>query len=296
MTVLKNILLLIFVIVTAVVILNILQILKSYFSPKKYFERKFMAHKNKPMIFGHRGDSVNFPENTIEALISALEKGADGLELDVRLSADQEILVYHDDTLERLTEGQGRVNNLLLSDLKELDAGYKFQKDKQFPFRGEGISIPTLREVLSELPEAPLIIELKEDKDILVTNLVETLKSFSAEDRVLLGGFNYNIVEQIRNKMPQVPTAATKKEALVFYVLSHLGIAGWLGWKFEALSLPTHYLGLPVLTPFFRAAARAAGLKLYIWTVNDFDEFQRLAKMGVHGILTDYPGGMAKRF
>ena len=296
MTLLRYITLIIFIIVAVISVLNILQLIKSYFFPQNYCERKFMAHKNKPMIFAHRGDSGNFPENTIESLTKALQKGADGLELDIRLSGDNEIVVYHDDTLERLTDGEGRVNNFFLSDLQKLDAGYKFQKNGQFPFRGEGISVPTLKNVFSELPEVPIIIELKDNNKILATKLGEILKSYSAEDRVLLGGFDYQMIKTLRQRLPEVPTAATKREALAFYVLAHLGIAGWLSWKFQAFTLPTHYYGLPVLTPFFRAAARAAGIKLYIWTVNDFDEFQELIDKGVDGVLTDYPGEMAKQF
>ena len=296
MTLLKYITLIIFIIVAAVFVLNFLQLIKSYFFPQNYCERKFMAHKNKPMIFGHRGDSGNFPENTIESLTKALQKGADGLEFDIRLSGDNEIVVYHDDTLERLTEGEGRVNDYLLSDLQKLDAGYKFMKDNKFPFRGEGITVPTLKRVLAELPEVPIIIELKDNNQALINKLVGILKSHSAEDRVLLGGFDYQVIKMLRQRLPEVPTAATKREALAFYVLAHLGIAGWLSWKFQAFTLPTHYYGLPVLTPFFRAAARAAGIKLYIWTVNDFAEFQELVEKGVDGILTDYPGKMAKQF
>ena len=118
--------------------------------------------RDRPLFFAHRGGLREAPENTIEAFESAIENGVDVLELDVHSSADGKLVVHHDGSLERTTNGEGLVGDKNLSELKGLDAGYRFTRGGEagFPFRGKGVEMPTLREVFEKFPLQLINIEV----------------------------------------------------------------------------------------------------------------------------------------
>jgi glycerophosphoryl diester phosphodiesterase len=117
----------------------------------------------RPQVFAHRGGCALGPENTIAAFDLGMASGADGLELDVHLSADGVVVVHHDETLDRTTNGAGRLARQTAAELAAVDAGFTFEQGGRFDFRGQGIGIPTLREVLRRYPSAPIIVEMKVD-------------------------------------------------------------------------------------------------------------------------------------
>lgn len=292
----KYILLIMLLFFGVILLLNILQLFKARFFPDKYYKQKFLALKNEPAIFAHRGKSEDYLENSLDSIINALNQGADGLEIDIRLTKDNQIVAFHDEDLNRLTGIDEKIRNLTLEELKDIDLLVEEEKGENR--RGNKIKckIASLKEILNQFMPIPLIIELKDEQEELIKELASLINHSDITDNILLGSFDYKTIKRTREEISAVPTTASKKEAIIFYLLAHLGIAGWLDWDFKAFSLPTYYLGLPVLTPIFRTAARAAGIKIFIWTINDPQEFQRLAKMEVHGIMTDYPEKMAKKF
>src|SRR5678809_987163 len=116
---------------------------------------------NKPQVFAHRGGCELGPENTIAAFDIGMSTGADGLELDVHLSADGVVVVHHDKTLDRTTNGSGPISARSAQELARVDAGYWFARGEQYPFRGLGIGVPTLQDVLMRYRGVPTIIEIK---------------------------------------------------------------------------------------------------------------------------------------
>lgn len=272
-----------------VVFLNVLQLYRAARVEAGKAEQGFFAAFQSPVNVAHRGASGSYPENTLQAFHKALAMGADVLELDVWKTADGEIVVLHDKTVDRTTDGEGYIGEMTLKEVKELDAAYHFMPEEGYPYRGRGVEIPTLKEVFEAFPEQFLLIELKGEGEGIVREVARLINKYNAKKRVVVGSFNHKTIKKFRAEMPEVPTAAGVNEALAFYVLSHLGVAGWINWDFEGLFVVTRLKGLPVITAPFKAAANCADLYIYVWTINDPDEMEKLIEAGVHGVITDYP-------
>ncbi|MFW5873759.1 MAG: glycerophosphodiester phosphodiesterase [Bacillota bacterium] len=276
----------IFLIIYLILILNILQFLKAKFSPKDISDKDiseygFFNLVDKPINIGHRGASGHFPENTILAFDQALKLGAKGLEFDLKMTSDNKVLVFHDDDTLRMTGDKYEINETEYNLLKKL-----------IILETEDEKIPLLREVLNNFPDVPMVIEIKDIGQDVVNKVAEVIKETESGNQILLGSFNESTIKGIREALPDVPTAACEKEAFLFYILAHLGLAGFLNWEFDAFTIPTTHKKLPVLTPPFIAATRAKNMGLYIWTINNKKAMKRLIKLGVDGIMTDYPDKM----
>ena len=142
-------------------------------------------------VIGHRGNRKFYPENTIESFASAVALGADAIELDVRVTFDGQLVVFHDETVDRTTNGVGAVSGLTVGELHELDAGARFTGDggKSFPFREGKVRIPTFDELVEAMPrELPMIIELK---TVAATDpLREAIERHNLYDRIIVAGFD----------------------------------------------------------------------------------------------------------
>src|SRR5712692_201276 len=149
---------------------------------------------SRPLVFAHRGGSGLAPENTIAAFDNGLALGADGLELDVRLSRDGRVVVHHDRTLDRTTNLTGPVAAQPAEALAGADAGYAFQRDGTFPFRGRGFGVPTLAGVLARYRDVPVVVELKANRAELAAAVVEEVRAADAVDRVCLGSFGLGVL------------------------------------------------------------------------------------------------------
>lgn len=244
-----------------------------------------------PRQFAHRGASGTFPENTFAAFRAAHEMGAERFELDIHSSADGEIVVFHDATVDRTTDGTGQVRNLQLSELRELDAGFRFSPDggRTFPFRGEGITIPTLREVLGGFPDTPLIIEIKQTEPPMEERLARLLHETGAEPRALVFSLEQMPLDHYRALERSQPTGFGPVDVAEF--LRRLGSDAWDGYRPPAVAfaVPVRWRGTQIVsTPFVRAA-HGFGCEVFVWTVNDPREMHTLLNMGVDGLISDFP-------
>lgn len=241
----------------------------------------------RPRLFGHRGASGTMPENTLPSFSEALAAGADRLELDVHLTADEEVIVLHDPDLDRTTDGKGPASRLRLSEIRELDAGYQYASTEgNRPFRGRRIRVPTFAEVLTHFPNVPLNIELKLDEPALVSAMKWLLERYDAMSRVLLAAESQSLMDRIRTAMPRVLTGMCSAEVLEFW-----GNGGNQGYRPPgfALQIPVEYAGIPVITPRFVEVAHTVNLEVHAWVINDETEMRSLVDMGVDGIMTDFP-------
>jgi len=231
----------------------------------------------RPAIIAHRGASRYAPENTLAAFHMAVEQGAEALELDVALSAEGEVVILHDDTVDRTTDGTGRVGALTLADLKRLDAGSFFSP----AFRGE--RIPTLAEVLEAVGHKILInIELKANlkwADPLPAKVAEIVQRHGLEDGVLYSSFSPWALARIHKLTPQVPIG----------FLTLPGFLGKLGAGLFGRWLP-HQARNPSfkeVTPDGVAHLHRQGKRVYPYTVNQLEDIQRMIRAGVDGFFTD---------
>lgn len=227
----------------------------------------------RPLVIAHRGASGTAPENTLAAFRRAVACGADMVELDVQLTLDGEVVVVHDFTLDRTTDGTGTVGASSLAEIRRLDAGAWFGN----AFRGE--AVPTLGEVLGAVG-LPVNVELKPVGDQgLEARTLTVVRAAGALGRVVFSSFDPGALERLR---------ALSSEADIGILCdgppgpAAMRLAGRVG----ARALHVRKDGA---TPEAFALARAAGLQIRVWTVNEAGEFERLAAAGARGVFTDYP-------
>lgn len=247
-------------------------------------------------IIAHRGGAGLGPENTISTFRRALIAGADVLEMDVRTTTDGHLVVLHDATVDRTTNGTGPVAAMTLAKLKELDAGYRWSSDdgRSFPFRNRRIAVPSMEEVLTTFADTPLVVEIKENNPTAGLSLCRLLKQHNGLNRVLVASVHARVLKQIRRDWPQVATSATPGEAFLFDLLGRLHLTALARPDMQALQVPPVFRGRPVVTERLVAAAHRQGLKVEVWTVNEPAPMAHLLAAGVDGIITDLPDRLAR--
>ncbi|MFA5570016.1 MAG: glycerophosphodiester phosphodiesterase [Sphaerochaetaceae bacterium] len=246
-----------------------------------------------PRIVAHRGDSHAYPENTLEAFISAHKMGVDVIETDVHLTKDNHIIVWHDPTLERNTNGSGLVENYTLKELKQLDAGYTFTPDggKTFPFRNTGIKMTTLDEALQALPDQRFNVDLKSKEEGIVDAFEEVVKRHNAEERILCASFHLTHLKRMREQNKSILTSLTTLEVIPLLLKQKLRILPKeLGNKHTIVfQVPVEQWGIKVITSDFVKQFHKRGAVIQVWTINDEDQMRQLYALGVDSIMTDNP-------
>lgn len=250
-----------------------------------------------PANFAHRGASIRAPENTLEAFRRAIKDGAGGLELDVHMTRDGRVVVMHDDTVDRTTDGSGAVRDMTLDEIRALDAGYRFSPDGGLarPYRGRGAGVPTLAEVYRNFPDARVNIDIKEDQPGVEEAVARVIEDAAAEDRTIVASGIDRVIKRFRVVTgAKIPTAASRREIEWFLLFSRLRLESLLRPEYVALQVPAQYRGITIVTPRFLAAARNRGVWVDVWTINDPSEMRRLLDLGADAIMTKRPEELAK--
>lgn len=240
---------------------------------------------------GHRGAAAVAPENTLPGFRHARDVGADAVELDVQCSRDGALMVIHDDTVDRTTDGTGEVDEMSRAELRELDAGHAFTPDRgrSFPYRGEGVGIPTLDEVADATADLPMIVEVKSER--AGRALGDWLAGDGAEhrDRVVVGGFDPAEVEPAARAARW--RCAYQGELLPFVLLGKVGLDRLVSPPAaDAAMVPEKRWGIRVVSAGFCRHAHREGMGVFVWTVNRPDRMRRLLDRGVDGLVSDAPG------
>lgn len=254
-------------------------------------QNPFEGKGRRPLVMAHRGGAALWPENTLYAFERAQSLGVDVIETDVQSTSDGVLVVMHDATVERTTDGSGPVNQMTLAQLKRLDAGYRWTPDggRTFPLRGRGITVPTLEEVFKALPRMRFNIEPKQGAPSIIEPLCDLISKHGMTKTVVIGSFSEAILGEVRQKCPEVATSASPEEVRAFIVAQRNGFKGSENLRMQAFQVPEYAGGLRVLTEGFVAAAHNRGVEVHAWTVNETEQMRRLLEMGVDGIMTDYP-------
>jgi glycerophosphoryl diester phosphodiesterase len=259
--------------------------------------RKRTVRGEWPVNVAHRGASTLAPENTIEAFRLAVEAGAGGLELDVHMTRDGDIVVIHDATVDRTTNGSGAVSEMTLDELRRFDAGHNFSPDggSTRPYRGRGVWVPTLGEVIEEFPGVTVNIEIKAGTPGIEETVLGILRDANALGRALVVSTPHAIVKRFRKiSSGHISTGASRWEIGVFYILSRLRLERLVRPAYDALQVPLLHRGILVVTPRFIRAAQARGVRVDVWTINQAEEMRRLLDLGIDVIMTDRPGTLAE--
>jgi glycerophosphoryl diester phosphodiesterase len=260
-----------------------------------------LTHPHSHPVVGHRGMAAAAPENTIEAMRLAFSHGADAVEFDLRLSADGEVVVFHDPTVDRTTDGLGPIASKTVAELRELNAGARFragvvedrlpppridEKGELFPeYRTSTphprVSIPLFREVLEEFPDRHLLIEIKDPAAALPAR--QLLEKFSAQNRCLVDSYSAAALEVFRGS--GIPVGAGKEGVVTllksFFLMRRHELV------YDGMCIPTNYKSWPLPVGLLRRIAHSAGKIVHIWTVNSTAEARSLWHLGVNGIITD---------
>ena len=248
----------------------------------------FLSH-TRPLVFAHRGGCALGPENTIAAFDLGRAAGADGLELDVHLSADGVVMVCHDDTLERTTDATGRLDGRTAADLARVDAGYRFaDASGAFPFRGLGIGVPTLREVLERYRELVLIVEMKDNTSAMGQAVAAAVRAAGAVERVCAAGYGQVALDAARAALPEMATSASLPEARVAVYRS---LARWpvRSAAYNAFQVPETAGRLRIVSPRFIRHVHNAGRRIQVWTVDNEPDMTRMLGWGVDGLISNRP-------
>jgi glycerophosphoryl diester phosphodiesterase len=200
------------------------------------------------------------------------------------------VVVFHDETLERTTDGTGPLRALPLAGLKSLDAGHRFRApDGTFPYRDRGLRIPTLAELLEAFPGVPLNIEIKQAAPAIEPAVLAVLDRFGARERVLLAAEDATIMARIRAAAPDVLTSFSAAEVATFVLGLRAGTPVRERPAGIALQVPPSFGDTQIVTPESVAAAHALGLEVHVWTINEESEMDALLDLGVDGLMTDLP-------
>ncbi|MEE9120122.1 MAG: glycerophosphodiester phosphodiesterase [Syntrophobacteria bacterium] len=247
--------------------------------------------QHRPLVMAHRGGAGLWPENTMYGFERAVDLGADVLETEIQSTADNILVLMHDSTVDRTTNGSGPISAFTLEKLKTLDAGYNWTADggQTFPFRGSGITVPTLEEVFTALPTVRINIDIKQEKSSLLESLCKTIRTFDMVDRVMVASFSSKVLKAFRRDCPEVTTSAGTGEVALFFVMNLVFLGAVYRPACQAFQVPEYSSGLRVLTKRFVKTAHGLNLAVHVWTINETTDMQRLLELGVDGIITDYP-------
>ena len=234
---------------------------------------------SRPLIWAHRGASAYEPENTLPAFAKAAEMKADGIELDIQLTRDDQIVILHDETLERTSTGKGWLKDYTLDQLREFD----FRFPKKFPDH-EPVKIPTMREVFELIRPTSLTINIELKTGIVFyrdieRRILDMTREYGMEDRVIYSSFNHYTIRKIREMDPKAETGLLYQDG--FIDMPEYGH----GMGVTALHPALYNLQYPD----YIESCRRLGLDVNTWTVNKKEHMQLCCQYGVHAIITNYP-------
>lgn len=247
--------------------------------------------ENRPLVVAHRGGAGLWPPNTLYAFERAAGLGVDMLEMDVHPTADGVLVVRHDPTVDETTNGEGEIRSLTLAEIKSLDAGYTWSADggRTFPFRGQGVTIPTFDEVLAAFPGMPMTVDIKSENPEVVRPFCDLLRKHNKLGEVFVGSFHDGQLNRYRQLCPESGTVAGQRETLLFLGMGQFDMSAAFQAQGETFQLPEKRKGLRIITPDFIRRAHEHNVKVLVWTVNEIADMQRLLDWGVDGLITDYP-------
>lgn len=263
-----------------------------------WLERRVIA-------YGHQGGAWESPSSTLHAIRHALAAGATAIELDVHATADAELVVCHDATVDRTTEAQGAIASFTLEELRRLDFSYWWipgadvtpgRRPEEYPFRGRApadrsFGIATLREVLEEFPGVVLNLDIKQTAPAVApyeATLAALLAEYGRTHDVIVASFLDPATDAFRSFAPEVPTSAGTVATAEAWRAVQAG-DDLPDTPAVAFQVPERQGDLVVVDDRFVEAAHRAGKAVHVWTVNDAESMERLLALGVDGIISDLP-------
>jgi glycerophosphoryl diester phosphodiesterase len=266
--------------------------------PHPWLERRVLA-------YAHQGGAWEWPSSTLFAMRSAVAAGAHGLELDAHATSDGHVVVCHDPTVDRTTDGTGAIADLTLTQVKALDSAYWFipgadvtldQPGSAYPYLGRAGSDPEFRiaslaEVLEAFPDVILNLDIKQSAPAVAPYervVAGLLAEFGRTDDVIVTSFDDRVTETFRGFAPEVPTSAGTAATATFFQALRNGEQP-PAIPSVAFQVPERYRDVVIVDERFVEAAHKMGVAVHVWTVNDTESMERLVDLGVDGLISDVP-------
>jgi glycerophosphoryl diester phosphodiesterase len=237
-------------------------------------------------VIGHRGNAAHAPENTIESFRQAVALGVDALELDVHLSGNGQVVVIHDPTLDRTTDRSGRVDRLTVAEIQGADAGARFTRDRgaTWPYRGRGIRVPTLDEVMETFPDIPMLIEIKTPSASVATR--EVIERHGAQGRCIVAAFNEQAMAPFNNS--GIARGSSRRDMARLLWRARLRVPP-RHVDFQVVCMPPNHRGVPLPVGGYARILAPLGVPVHVWTIDDPRQADALRKRGVRGIISNDP-------
>ena len=260
--------------------------------------------------YAHQGGAREGPSSTLHAMRRAVDAGAHAIELDVHATVDRQLVVCHDATVDRTTNGAGRIADLTWDQIQRLDNAYWWVPDQvvnheadedDYTLRGRApedpdLRIPLLQEVLESFPGTFLNLDIKETSPAAQPYeqlLADLLRDFGRRDDVIVASFSDEAVAAFRDAAPEISTAAATNATAAFYFAVMQGEEP-PPTTHHALQVPREFGGIQVVTKQFVEAAHNQGLAVHVWTIDEREDMEALLNTGVDGIMTDRPSLLAQ--
>jgi glycerophosphoryl diester phosphodiesterase len=246
------------------------------------------------MVIAHQGGDGIWPGDTMYAFEKAVELGVDVLEMDAHITKDGVIVLMHDEKVDRTTDGTGLIEEMTLAELKKLDAAYKWSSDggQTFPYRGQGVTVPTLEELFQKFPQMRYTIEIKKTANPIQKPFCELIRKYNMQDKVLVASFHDQAIADFRAECPEVATSGGRSEVTKFVILGKIFLSGLISPQYQALQVPwdpEESMNIPVMTERFVRESHAKNIAVEPWTVDDPELMKTYIQWGVDGIITDRP-------
>ncbi|HLA07318.1 MAG TPA: glycerophosphodiester phosphodiesterase [Anaerolineales bacterium] len=248
----------------------------------------------RPLVIAHQGGDGVWPGDTMFAFENAVAIGSDVLEMDAHITKDGEIVLMHDESVDDTTDGTGLIEQMTLAEIKQLDAAYDWSIDegKTFPYRGQGIQVPTLEEVFQNFPQMRYVIEIKLTGNPIDKPLCDLIHKYKMEDKTLIGSFHDGAMKNFRVTCPEVATSASRTEVRNYVLLGKVFLWGFISPHYQSIQPPydpEESLGITIMTERFIRESHMKNIRVEPWTVNDPELMKQYIEWGVDGIITDRP-------
>ena len=249
---------------------------------------------SKPVTIAHQGGNKIYPDESLLAFTNAINMGIQVIEFDVHRTKDGIIVINHDQTIDRLTNGTGLIREMSWVELQQVDGAYNWSPDGlTYPYRDKGIKILSLIEMMDAFPQQLYDIEIKQHDPPLEKDLCDLLRKYGvAADQAIVASFRDETLARFHDICPEVAISLPVNQGTVLYILSRVGLERLLPLDAVVAQLPTTFstiLGQLELDRRYIEAFAKGDRQVWVWTVNDSIEMKRLVKMGAHGIITDRP-------
>jgi glycerophosphoryl diester phosphodiesterase len=257
-------------------------------------ESAYYSGIQRPLVIAHQGGDGIRPGDTMVAFEHAVQIGSDVLEMDAHITRDGKIVLMHDEKVDRTTDGTGLIENMTLDELKQLDAAYQWSNDdgKTFPYRGQGIQVPTLEELFQKFPDMRYVIEIKLTQNPIDKPLCDLIHRYNMQDKVAIASFHDEAMQRFRTTCPEVATSASRGEVTKLVLLGKIFLSGLVTPQYESIQPPydpEESMNIPIMTKRFIREAHAKNIAVEPWTVDDPGLMKQYIAWGVDGIMTDRP-------